>query len=95
MNDLACLARATTAYSVNSILYQRGIYPPETFQKVNKYGLSMLLTTDQGLKDYLGNVFQQLAGASTVLRLSEPPFQRDACKRLCSHSAQSPARALG
>ena len=26
-------------YSINSILYQRGIYPPESFSRVSKYGL--------------------------------------------------------
>jgi mitotic spindle assembly checkpoint protein MAD2 len=24
-------------YSINSILYQRGIYPPESFSRVNKW----------------------------------------------------------
>mmetsp|Transcript_19960 Transcript_19960/g.51474 ORF Transcript_19960/g.51474 Transcript_19960/m.51474 type:complete len:202 (+) Transcript_19960:138-743(+) len=48
-------------YSVNSILYQRGIYPPETFKKVNKYGLTMLVTTDQGLTEYLEQVLAQLS----------------------------------
>ncbi|GAM22816.1 hypothetical protein SAMD00019534_059910 [Acytostelium subglobosum LB1] len=49
------------AYSINSILFQRGIYPPETFTRVAKYGLSILVTADQGLKDYLDNVLKQLA----------------------------------
>ena len=31
-------------YSINTILYQRGIYPPETFARVAKYGLTMLVT---------------------------------------------------
>ena len=29
-------------YSINSILYQRGIYPPESFSRVSKYGLQVL-----------------------------------------------------
>eukprot|EP01028_Stygiella_incarcerata_P008522 TRINITY_DN3723_c0_g1_i1.p1 TRINITY_DN3723_c0_g1~~TRINITY_DN3723_c0_g1_i1.p1 ORF type:complete len:207 (-),score=55.55 TRINITY_DN3723_c0_g1_i1:172-792(-) len=49
------------AYSINSILYQRGIYPPETFDRTTKYGLSMLVTTDDGLKSYLGQVLSQLS----------------------------------
>ena len=49
-------------YSINSILYQRGIYPPENFARVQKYGLSMLVTTDNGLKDYLAQVLRQLSG---------------------------------
>jgi mitotic spindle assembly checkpoint protein MAD2 len=48
-------------YSINSILFQRGIYPPENFTKVNKYGLSMLVTNDEGLKKYLGQVLSQLS----------------------------------
>lgn len=50
------------SYSINSILYQRGIYPPETFDRVNKYGLGMLITSDPGLKDYLKQVLEQLSG---------------------------------
>ena len=51
-------------YSINSILYQRGIYPPETFRRVNKYGLTMLVTTDDALNAYLENVLTQLSRAS-------------------------------
>ncbi|KAL3928825.1 MAG: hypothetical protein SGPRY_002225 [Prymnesium sp.] len=47
-------------YSINSILYQRGIYPPETFKRVNKYGLAMLITADEGLQKYLSNILAQL-----------------------------------
>jgi mitotic spindle assembly checkpoint protein MAD2 len=47
-------------YAVNSILYQRGIYPPETFERKQKYGLGMLVTTDEGLKTYLVSVLQQI-----------------------------------
>ena len=47
-------------YAVNSILYQRGIYPPESFERKNKYGLGMLVTTDEQLKAYLVNVLQQI-----------------------------------
>ena len=48
-------------YAINSILYQRGIYPPESFQSVAKYGLSVLVTSDEGLKSYLVQVLRQLA----------------------------------
>jgi hypothetical protein len=51
-------------YSINSILYQRGIYPPESFNKVQKYGLSMLVTSDSGLQNYLQQVLSQLTGGS-------------------------------
>jgi mitotic spindle assembly checkpoint protein MAD2 len=42
-------------------LYQRGIYPPETFASVSKYNLSILVTKDEGLKQYLVQVLRQLA----------------------------------
>lgn len=41
-------------YAINSILYQRGVYPAEQFTSVSKYGLSILVTKDKGLQDYLG-----------------------------------------
>ena len=47
-------------YSVNSILYQRGIYPPESFKRVSQYGLSMMVTTDEELLKYLNNITKQL-----------------------------------
>lgn len=47
-------------YSINNILYQREIYPPESFRRVAKYGLAMFVTTDDGLNGYLRNVLMQL-----------------------------------
>jgi mitotic spindle assembly checkpoint protein MAD2 len=44
-----------------SILYQRGIYPPESFSSVAKYGLSILVTSDEGLRTYLAQVLRQLS----------------------------------
>lgn len=49
-------------YSINSILYQRGIYPPETFKRIPKYGLSMMITTDEALSSYISNIMRQLNG---------------------------------
>eukprot|EP00727_Mastigamoeba_balamuthi_P006470 m51a1_g2443 Mitotic spindle assembly checkpoint protein MAD2 (200) ;mRNA; r:867823-868666 len=48
------------AYSINSILYQRGVYPPEDFKRVEHYGLTMLVTTDNELQKYLSSVLSQL-----------------------------------
>lgn len=48
------------SFGINSILYQRGIYPPETFMRVTQYDLSLMLTTDSKLKNYLTNVVTQL-----------------------------------
>ena len=47
-------------YSINNILYQREIYPPENFRRVAKYGLAMFVTTDEGLSGYLSQVLTQL-----------------------------------
>lgn len=47
-------------YGINSILYQRGIYPPEQFERKKKYGLTMLVTSDSSLREYLVNVLSQL-----------------------------------
>lgn len=43
-------------YGVNSILYQRGIYPAESFTRAQKYGLTLLVTADEKLKAYLDEV---------------------------------------
>eukprot|EP00440_Ansanella_granifera_P015762 gb/GFBE01017120.1/.p1 GENE.gb/GFBE01017120.1/~~gb/GFBE01017120.1/.p1 ORF type:complete len:214 (+),score=68.97 gb/GFBE01017120.1/:1-642(+) len=47
-------------YAIYSILYQRGVYPPEYFTPVSKYGLTILVAKDEGLKEYLGEVLRQL-----------------------------------
>jgi len=52
-----------TVYGINSILYQRGIYPPETFTRVQKYGLTMLVTNDSALKTYLNNILSDVKGS--------------------------------
>ncbi|XP_016332461.1 mitotic spindle assembly checkpoint protein MAD2A-like [Sinocyclocheilus anshuiensis] len=48
------------SFGINSILYQRGIYPAETFTRVTQYDMSLHLTTDAKLKNYLTNVVSQL-----------------------------------
>ncbi|KAM9678246.1 LOW QUALITY PROTEIN: mitotic spindle assembly checkpoint protein MAD2A-like [Trichechus inunguis] len=52
--------RGANAFGINSILYQRGTYPSETFTRVQKYGLTLLVTTDRELIKYLNNVVEQL-----------------------------------
>mmetsp|Transcript_35228 Transcript_35228/g.85262 ORF Transcript_35228/g.85262 Transcript_35228/m.85262 type:complete len:233 (+) Transcript_35228:112-810(+) len=46
--------------AINSILYQRGIYQPETFKRESKYGLTVLTTTDEGLLKYMAQVMSQV-----------------------------------
>ncbi|XP_076637481.1 mitotic arrest deficient 2 [Colletes latitarsis] len=47
-------------YGVNSILYQRGIYPPETFEPVEHFGLFVLMSTDSKIKGFLDTVLGQI-----------------------------------
>lgn len=47
-----------------SILYQRGIYPPESFSSVPKYGMPLPVTRDEGLRAYLSRT---LAGVRVWL----------------------------
>ncbi|KAH0450445.1 hypothetical protein IEQ34_021137 [Dendrobium chrysotoxum] len=49
-------------YAANSILYNRGVYPEESFVKVKKYGLPMLLTQDEEVKSYIASITSQLSG---------------------------------
>lgn len=51
-------------YSANSILYQRGVYPPETFKRASNYGLTMMVTTDEELIKYLNHIGTQLEGSA-------------------------------
>ncbi|KAL0234958.1 hypothetical protein GEMRC1_001540 [Eukaryota sp. GEM-RC1] len=48
------------SYAINSILYQRAVYPPHLFQPEKKYGLTLLTTSDSSLQDYLSQVLQQV-----------------------------------
>ena len=48
-------------YSINSILYMRGVYPASEFEHKQKYGLTMMVSADSGLTSYLGGVLKQLA----------------------------------
>jgi len=47
-------------YSINTILYQRGVYPIEDFGAVKKYGLNMLVTSDDQVKAYIKKIMSQL-----------------------------------
>ncbi|PKI78345.1 hypothetical protein CRG98_001288 [Punica granatum] len=43
------------------ILYNRGVYSEESFVKVKKYGLPMLLTQDEDVKKFIANLNSQLS----------------------------------
>ncbi|CAH8610377.1 unnamed protein product [Heterobilharzia americana] len=47
-------------YALNSILYQRGIYPPASFKQNIKYDLCVLVSTDENLLSYLNVILNQV-----------------------------------
>jgi mitotic spindle assembly checkpoint protein MAD2 len=47
-------------YAVNAILFQRGVYPPDDFHMVKKYGQTVLVTQDLALENYLEKIFKQI-----------------------------------
>ncbi|GBB91600.1 hypothetical protein RclHR1_00190013 [Rhizophagus clarus] len=47
-------------FALNSILFQRAIYPPEDFKMVKKYGLNVLVTIDDSVKSYLKKLLTQV-----------------------------------
>jgi len=47
-------------YSINTILFQRGVYPAEDFTAVKKYGLTMMVTADDQVKAYVKKIMSQL-----------------------------------
>ena len=49
-----------------SILYQRGIYPADSFKREQFYDLTLFVSDDKDLKDYLSKVLQQLKGRQEI-----------------------------
>ncbi len=47
-------------YGIHSILYQRGIYPPESFCRKQEYGLTLLVSTDDKVNAFLKDVLAQI-----------------------------------
>lgn len=68
-----------------SILYQRGIYPPEAFKPQKQYGLSLMVTSDSGLTKYLTPVLQQMSGEA--LKPYRPPLLSLCKTARCQHAA--------
>lgn len=58
-----------TDYGINSILFQRGLYPPETFTADENYGLTILMSTDNKIKEFLATTLSQLKGKNSALPL--------------------------
>ncbi|KAJ3045731.1 Mitotic spindle checkpoint component mad2 [Rhizophlyctis rosea] len=67
-------------YSLNSILFQRGLYPPEDFRPEKKYGLVMMVATNDMLQAYLQQVLVQVENwiaAKTITKLVMVISSRD------------------
>ncbi|KAK3926231.1 Mitotic spindle assembly checkpoint protein MAD2A [Frankliniella fusca] len=47
-------------YGINSILFQRGVYPPETFKTVENFGLSIFVSTDEKIISFVDTVLKQM-----------------------------------
>ncbi|EGV60012.1 Mitotic spindle checkpoint component mad2 [Yamadazyma tenuis] len=47
-------------FSINNILFQRGIYPADDFQTVKKYDLPLLVTIDEDIKNYINQFLSQI-----------------------------------
>ncbi|KAL0221650.1 hypothetical protein RCL1_001504 [Eukaryota sp. TZLM3-RCL] len=47
-------------YAINSVLYQRGVYPSNLFKPEKKYGLTLLQSSDPALQDYLSQILSQV-----------------------------------
>merc|ERR1712130_996439 len=47
-------------YAINSILYQRAIYPEEHFEAKKKYNLQIMVTKNNDLRAYLNKILQQM-----------------------------------
>nr|CAG4638014.1 EOG090X0C57 [Chydorus sphaericus] len=47
-------------YSLNSILYQRGVYPEESFMPVQHYGITMYMSKNPDIQKYLQDILPKL-----------------------------------
>lgn len=74
MHDGKCAAVTTPdlpvyrTLAMHSILYQRGVYPQETFDVAKKYGCNLWLNNDEGLTKYLQTVLHQTKGGMHEIR---------------------------
>lgn len=49
-------------YAVNNLLYQRGIYPPDEFERVQQYGVPVLISKEKRVKQFINNALNQSSG---------------------------------
>lgn len=49
-------------HPTHSIIYQRGIYPPEMFKPTVVYGITVMVASDPSLVEYMSKVLAQMKG---------------------------------
>ena len=81
-----CLLEDLLDCTCNSILYQRGIYPPESFEQHRKYGLSVMISADPGLVQYMNGVLPQMSGGLSGPAI--PAFLKACFSALTSQSCR-------
>lgn len=50
----------------NSILYLRGLYPPQDFETTTIYGVKMIMSINPELKTYIKKLTEQLQGKLAI-----------------------------
>lgn len=53
---------AFSEYATNSVLFQRGLYPPESFKAEQQYGITLLMSEDPQIKSFLTNILGKSEG---------------------------------
>lgn len=47
-------------YSLCQVLFQRGVYPPDAFKRITKYGMTTHVITDEAVDKYITAVLSQM-----------------------------------
>ncbi|ETN66541.1 mitotic spindle assembly checkpoint protein mad2 [Anopheles darlingi] len=47
-------------YAINSIIFQRGIYPAKEFEKYNRYGVLLYISKNEGVKRFLDAILPNI-----------------------------------
>ena len=47
-------------YAINSVLYQRAIYPEDMFEAKKQYNLQIMVTKDKELQSYMNHILEQV-----------------------------------
>ena len=75
-----------TDYSLNSILYQRGVFPEESFIPTQHYGLTMYMSKLPEIKKYIDEILPHLKREYLKLQ----PFSRSSSLSHYSHAFSKP-----